>query len=325
MKFNKRQFKSSILSNSNRKLQQTTSFDRIRIILNQYTGRRLKIYKNYKISHNIEAELVGGLGNQLFIFFAAYYHSKVFSKKLVLDLTYMTGRYALFDSDIRAFNFMDDFTVITKGKANLAKLFLDKITRKSNLVRLLRYRIWGIYTGDGLGYDRNLEIKEEIKRLQGYFQTYKYYLNILHLDNIPKLELKKESEWFINLKKIMLSKPIIVIHIRRGDYNKVSSSMGMLGQDYYSEAIHQIRKTLPEGEFWIFSDDTNAAQQILYGIEMDKCTWISPPTGTDAAESLVLMSFGKAIITANSSFSWWAAVSEIALKMSLHQFPGSKL
>ena len=236
----------------------------------------------------------------------------------------MTGRYALFDSDIRSFNFMEDFTVITNGKANLAKLFLDKITRKSNLVRSLRYRIWGIYTGDGLGYDRNLETKVKIKRLQGYFQTYKYYLNMLHLDNIPKIELKKESELFINLKNIMLSKPIIVIHVRRGDYNKVSSSMGMLGQDYYSEAIHQIRKTLPEGEFWIFSDDTNAAKQTLHGIEMDKCTWISPPIGTDATESLVLMSFGKAIITANSSFSWWAAVSGNRTKNVIAPIPWFK-
>ena len=71
----------------------------------------------------------------------------------------MTGHYALFDFDIRAFKFMEDFTVITNGKANLYKLFLDKITRKSNLVRLLRYQIGGIYTGDGLGYDRNLETK----------------------------------------------------------------------------------------------------------------------------------------------------------------------
>ena len=221
----------------------------------------------------------------------------------------MTGHYALFDFDIRAFKFMNDFTVITNGKASLNKLFSDKITRKSNLARLLRYRIGGIYTGDGLGYDRNLETKGEIKRLQGYFQTYRYYLNMLHLDNVPKLELKEESQWFTNLKKIMLSKPIIVIHIRRGDYSEVSSSIGMLSQDYYLEAIHQIRSTLPEGEFWIFSDDVNAAKKILHGVNMDKCTWISPPPGTDAAESLVLMSFGKAIIIANSSFSWWAAIS----------------
>ena len=102
---------------------------------------------------------------------------------------------------------MDDFAVINYSKRNLIKLFLDKITIKSNLARLLRYRIEGIYRGDGLGYDRNLETKGEIKRLQGYFQTYRYYLNMLHLDDVPKLELKEESQWFTNLKKIMLSKP----------------------------------------------------------------------------------------------------------------------
>jgi hypothetical protein len=257
----------------------------------------------------IQAELVGGLGNQLFIFFAAYHHSRVFSKKLVLDFTYMNDHYVHFSSDIRAFNFMDDFVVINNSKGNLIKLFLDKVTIKSNLVRLLRYQIGGTYRGDGLGYDQNLETKNEIKRLQGYFQTYKHYLSILDLDNVPKLELKEKSEWFMNLKKIMLSKPIIVIHIRRGDYSEVSSSIGLLSQDYYLEAIHQIRSTLPEGEFWVFSDDINAAKKILHGVDMDKCTWISPPPGSDAAESLLLMSFGKAIITANSSFSWWAAVS----------------
>ncbi len=221
----------------------------------------------------------------------------------------MTGNYALFDSDIRAFNFMDDFILITNTKKNTTKLFLDKITRKSKLLKLLRSGIGGTYTGDGLGYDRNLEIKMGIKRLQGYFQTYRYYFSILELENVPKLELKRESEWFLNLKNKILLKPTIVVHIRRGDYSKVSTSIGMLGREYYIEAIHRIRSTLPEAEFWVFSDDEDAAKQILHGIEMNKCTWISPPPGTDSAESLVLMSFGKAIIMANSSFSWWAAVS----------------
>jgi len=221
----------------------------------------------------------------------------------------MNNRYVHFGSDIRAFNFMDDFAVINNSKRNLIKLFLDKLTIKSNLVRLLRYRIGGIYRGDGLGYDRNVETNKEIKRLQGYFQTYKHYLNNSNMTDLPKLELKVQSEWFINLKKIMLLKSIIVIHIRRGDYMEVSSSIGMLSQDYYREATYQIHSILPEGEFWVFSDDVTAAKKTLHGIKMDKCTWISPPLGTNAAESLVLMSFGKAIITANSTFSWWAAAS----------------
>jgi hypothetical protein len=57
---------------------------------------------------------------------------------------------------------------------------------------------------------------------------------------------------------------------------------------------------------------------------MDKCTWISPPIGTDATESLVLMSFGKAIITANSSFSWWAAVSGNRTKKVIAPIPWFK-
>jgi hypothetical protein len=85
---------------------------------------------------------------------------------------------------------------------------------------------------------------------------------MLELDNVPKLELKIESEWFLNLKSVILSKPIIVVHIRRGDYSEVSSSIGMVGREYYIEAIHRIRSTLPEGEFWVFSDDEDSAKQI---------------------------------------------------------------
>jgi hypothetical protein len=59
--------------------------------------------------------------------------------------------------------------------------------------------------------------------------------------------------------------------------------------------------------FWIFSDDIADSQKLLDGLIPKNSNWVSPPNGSDPAESLVLMSLPKVIIIANSSFSWWAA------------------
>jgi hypothetical protein len=201
---------------------------------------------------------------------------------------------------------------------------LDKITRKNYFLNLLRYNLTGVYTAKGLGYDRALVMKKNISRIQGYFQTHKYYNYLLSSGCLPALELYKKSKWFTDLYSILISKQVVVVHIRRGDYNKLASSIGLLSRDYYISAISQIQSILPNSELWIFSDEINEAKELLYGINLEISKWVIPPDGNDPAESLVLMSHGKAIITANSSFSWWAAATGNNLKTVITPYPWFK-
>jgi hypothetical protein len=204
---------------------------------------------------------------------------------------------------------MEEFTILTDKKKNFIQVVSDKLTRKIHKLSSCRACLTGVYTARGLGYDPKLLTDSNLTRLQGYFQTYKYYDNLLQSKFRPILQLKKESTWFKNLLIDIKSKQIIVIHVRRGDYSELSSSIGLLSRDYYCEAIAQAKNIFPRGEFWIFSDDINSAKEILLGIEFYKCQWIEPPPNVNAAESLILMSFATAIVTANSSFSWWSAAT----------------
>ena len=198
------------------------------------------------------------------------------------------------------------------------------MTRKNYLANLFRYNLTGVYTAKGLGYDQALVTKGDISRIQGYFQTHKYYNYLLDSGCLPILELNKKSSWFNDLYSILVAKQVVIIHVRRGDYNKLTSSIGLLSMDYYIDAISQVQLILPNSEFWVFSDDINEAKELFYGINLEVSKWLIPPDGNDPAESLVLMSYGKAIITANSSFSWWAAATGNNLKTVIAPYPWFK-
>ena len=55
----------------------------------------------------------------------------------------------------------------------------------------------------------------------------------------------------------------------------------------------------------MFSDDVESAKELLNSLEL-KFIYLAPPIGVNPLESLILMSKCIGVITANSSFSWWA-------------------
>jgi len=56
---------------------------------------------------------------------------------------------------------------------------------------------------------------------------------------------------------------------------------------------------------WLFSDSTEATFLETFDFIVDK--FVDPSFDLTPAETLVLMSKGKAFVISNSSFSWWAA------------------
>jgi hypothetical protein len=71
------------------------------------------------------------------------------------------------------------------------------------------------------------------------------------------------------------------------------------------------------GEVWVFSDDPASAASTLRFLEGSRVRWISDYSDRlSPEEELILMTFGKAHIIANSTFSWWGAfLSESSMQV----------
>ena len=172
--------------------------------------------------------------------------------------------------------------------------------------KYFRYKLLGVYQSEEVGFDSFLEKQSEISRIQGYYQTWKYVDNLQELEANLSLEIINPSNWFLELQNEINKVKPIVIHVRRGDYKNPNSPVGLLSRSYYQDAIGVVNNKYGNRNFWIFSDDIEDSQKLLDGLIPKSSNWICPPTGSDPAESLVLMSLSKVIIIANSSFSWWA-------------------
>jgi hypothetical protein len=100
----------------------------------------------------------------------------------------------------------------------------------------------------------------------------------------------------------------VCVHVRRGDrvaVDKWRNSFASLGADYYRAAMDRMRGLALAPQFVVFSDDPAAAKTIV------------PPAagvlhasdyaaGGDLAD-FYLMRLCNHFITANSTYSWWAA------------------
>lgn len=257
---------------------------------------------------NVIFHLNGGIGNQLFGYAAGKAYSRANNKRVEFDLSDIGKGFTNHGSSIEAL-FLD--LEIAPNKTSCQK-FEKRVFNKCNriLYKYTRKKIpsFSNYYSHEIGYDEALLTKKFAKHYWGYYQSWRYVESILPIFPASDKILKKPSEWFQNLSLIALRDRPIIIHVRRGDYKKLSDTFGLLAMEYYSSGLKIVREHLPNNPIWIFSDDLNEAREILQPVLPTDANWISPPEGTDPVESLILMSFGAGNIIGNSTFSWWGAM-----------------
>ena len=266
----------------------------------------------YKKDDELYIELVGGVGNQLFIFFAGLYYSRLYDKKLILDFTEISKGLTNHGSSIKSFRLVSPISIhknSTSMSKNLNKKILDKLSIKVKGFNTVRYLFTGTYQAKEIGFDELLQKHFKIKRLQGYYQTFKYIDMLEKSGSSTDLTLVRPSELFKKLAKEIVSQNPVVVHVRRGDYENPKSLMGLLSAKYYESALNLVNRLHSTENYWVFSDDIFEAKKLLSPMLPNNTNWIMPKSLTDPAESLVLMSLAKKLIIANSSFSWWAARS----------------
>ncbi len=254
--------------------------------------------------------LLGGLGNQLFCYAAARRLALVNDAELVIDdvsgftrdFAYQR-QYALepFHITARKATPTERLEPFGRYRRHLAKLlarrrpFLKRKYLQQEGIdfdpRLLDYTVNGTVYLDGLWQSENYFKDVE--------QVIRQDLRII----APTDEINQE------ISRRIRSLNSVGIHVRRFWKSEIGddSSEYNLDEGYYSRAVQWITARLKAPHFFVFSDDPDAARQVL-GIRQNVMTCVDHNRGEEKAYAdLWLMTQCKHFIIANSTFSWWGA------------------
>lgn len=166
-------------------------------------------------------------------------------------------------------------------------------------------------------YKKIKKVKSGSFYMEGYFQTKAFALinkNKIKNAIYNGIPLNSESKHYEKL--IAAAKHSVSIHIRRGDYvtNTMASCFhGVCSQEYYKAGVEEIRNSESSRSlaFFIFSDDIDWCKENIEYLGLnhfDKINFIERQTSCDSYQDLILMSYCKSKIIANSSYSWWGGV-----------------
>jgi hypothetical protein len=196
----------------------------------------------------IQVRVVGGLGNQLFVYFAGLYLSQVSGRILVLDLRDASRVHSSFD--LRSFKEI----VKVKSKTKLRNQILIRIIASYRFrfpgIARLTDNIAGIFFDEGFHANvaRARTRRKKIK-LSGYFQDFQY------MENLGNFKLTLDSSMLGH--PTLEGKCVLAIHIRRGDFVNEKETHGCLDVSWYRKAIALQLQSAPEVRLIkIFSNDT---------------------------------------------------------------------
>lgn len=148
----------------------------------------------------------------------------------------------------------------------------------------------------------NPEIMEQYKSsfYIGFWQNWKYfdeYYDELKEQFTRKNRISSKAEVYLQQIKSKIS---VSLHVRRTDYVNPEIN-GAIQLDFYQEALQQISNRMEDFQLFIFTDDKDFVKNNFH-----ICNYILVE-GISDLDEFELMQQCNHHITANSSYSWWAA------------------
>lgn len=249
-----------------------------------------------------EFELIGGLGNQLFILAAALQHA---DEGYETRINYGNlGKYGNnHGNSILELEFDGDIPELGNFGSKLDSVTFRLASKFSREMRIRRVGNWTVEHETGfVDLSHN---KSSHKRHFGYFQS-TLNLSELRYEQLSTIKPRDKSKNYEYFHDLASKEKPIVIHVRRGDYLKSAHTLGVLSLQYYQELIEETMFQNSDSRLWIFSDDAKIASELKENLRFRSRIFLPSDDLTDV-ESLCLMTLGSAHIIANSTFSWWGA------------------
>jgi hypothetical protein len=246
------------------------------------------------LNSKIIIRVVGGLGNQLFIY--AFARSVSLKYNLPVFLETRTGFVK--DSFKRKY-LLNHFNIRLKPCLLIDSLYFPLNKRFPNLTRVIYGNVM-YFNEHNLRMDSIGKILRSYKKIyfDGYWQkeeNFKEYRDIILDELSVRFEISQENK---DLSSEIKNCNSVGVHLRRVQYNN------LLDLDYYYNAIRKIKGIIDKPMFYVFSDDIKwCKENIRTSCELN---YIDHNQDDEISE-LWLMSQCRHFIIANSTFSWWGA------------------
>ena len=257
-----------------------------------------------KNTSEISVRLFGGLGNQLFQYFAGLDLSIKSLSKLKIDTRWIDASYSQDNSDIRDFKLLGDKAIIIDRNSGELNFKIERLKTKISKKSQLAAKFWALHSPKTSGFVELAPVKPSIE-LRGFYQSCKYFDTVTRVLGKQDWNLEIESDLYLEIKSHLDTAPFIAIHVRGTDYLKKPNFYHRLDATYYTESLRRLECVLGKIRIIVFSDDIEYARRMLQNVSSLE---FLDQNGLRASEAMLLMSFSKGLITANSTFSYWAAM-----------------
>jgi Glycosyl transferase family 11 len=272
-----------------------------------------EIQSNPIRSIQVATQMLGGLGNQLFQYAAGRALAQRLGARLVLDCTVISNAARRFVLD--RYPIDADIVRDVPGKLHrryfrlpgtlgrrLTDAFHDHVPT-THQIGEHRFKVFG--EKRWFTYDPFFEKLAGSIYLTGYWQSYRYFEDAAETIRgeirPPWAPSDANRAWLARIE----AANAVCLHVRRGDYLDHQGEAPLVcAPRYYEQSVAHIRRSLPEPQFFVFSDDIAWCRETFADAGF---AFVDSNGADDAADDLRLMAACRHHIIANSSLSWWGA------------------
>lgn len=255
----------------------------------------------------IIARILGGIGNQLFIYSAARRLALASNSELVLD--HVSG--FAYDHTYQRHYQLDKFNIpcrIATAAERLEPLprLRRYLRRRINQARPFDSRSY--IQQEGIDFDpRLLQFQPKgAVHLEGYWQSEGYFKDV---ESTIRKDLRMkppEDQANLAMAHQINQSMAVAIHVRFFDDPQCREGHNLTG-DYFNRAISSMERLVPGAHYFVFSDRPSSALTPLQ-LPISRLTMVDLNSeDSQAIFDLWLMSLCKHFIISNSTFSWWGA------------------
>jgi len=246
--------------------------------------------------------LVGGLGNQLFIYAFGLAKAKKLGKELLIDNISGFSDRDIYNSVfcLEGFEIKEEFIQDSFYKHFVANRYFWIIARKLHLCHV---------EADETSYNSETE-SVNLNFFQGYWQSYLYFHEYKDVIKKSLRFLDTQNSKIIGYhNQILNSENSVAIGMRfyeafPGDAEKY----GVQEESYYIKAMELIESNEKNLTYFVFSMNIERAKEVLSKHHDRNIIFVNPLKDlTDAKFDMYLMSLCDHYIISNSTMYWWAA------------------